>query len=139
MLTRNLNASIGLLMIRLALGAIFLMHGWQKYNEWTIAGVTQNFSGMGIPMADIAAPAITYLELVGGALLILGVATRLLGVLFTLDMAGAIYFVHGGAGFFADGGGYEFVLLLGATSLALAFLGSGVYSVDSLFSRRSRR
>lgn len=130
------NTSVGLLIPRLALGTIMVMHGWQKFNEWTIAGVTESFTGMGVPMAGIAAPFATFVELIGGILIILGALTRIIAALNIVSMLGAIFFVHAGA-FFADQGGYEFVLLLAAASATLALTGAGRYSVDAaLLGRR---
>jgi putative oxidoreductase len=42
----------------------------------------------------------------------------------------AVLGVHLKAGFFAQGGGYEYALVLGAVALALAFTGPGAFSVD---------
>lgn len=138
MLKTNNTSSLGLLIARLALGVIFTMHGWQKFHQWTISGVEASFTQMGIPGAAIAAPIVTILELLGGILLILGVATRLIGVLLVCDMAGAIMFAHGAAGFFVDEGGYEYVVVLGAVALALAFTGAGIYSIDHGIAGRRR-
>lgn len=54
---------------------------------------------MGVPAPELMAPAIMWLELIGGVLLIIGVATRIVGILFALNMLGAIALVHGSAGF----------------------------------------
>lgn len=132
----NLSASFGFLILRVVVGVTFFMHGWQKLNEWTIAGTTASFIKMGIPAPEFMAPAITWLELIGGILLILGVATRLLGLLFAANMVGAIALVHGSAGFYAANGGYEFALLLGGAALALIFTGAGIFAIDSIFTRR---
>ena len=116
--------------LRVVLGFLFVAHGWQKFNEWTIAGTQAAFGQMGIPAANIAAPIVAGLELAGGIALILGLLTRLVAALLTLDMLGALVLVHAPAGVFVDGGGYELVLLLGAASLALALVGPGRISVD---------
>ncbi|SDI47324.1 putative oxidoreductase [Arthrobacter subterraneus] len=126
--------------LRVVVGFLFAAHGWQKYNEWTIAGTTAAFGDMGIPMADIAAPFIATLELVGGIALILGLLTRPVAVLLTLDMLGALVLVHLSAGIFVSNNGYELVLLLGAAALALALVGPGRASADyALFGRRDSR
>lgn len=91
---------------------------------------------MGVPAAEIMAPTVTWLELIGGVLLILGAGTRLGGLLLAVNMVGAIVLVHGSAGFYASNGGYEFVLLLGATALALVFTGAGSFALDVLATRR---
>lgn len=126
--------------LRVVVGFLFAAHGWQKYNEWTIAGTTAAFGDMGIPMAEIAAPFIATLELVGGIALILGLLTRPVAVLLTLDMLGALVLVHLSAGIFVSNNGYELVLLLGAAALALALVGPGRASADyALFGRRDSR
>lgn len=122
--------------LRIVLGFLFAAHGWQKFNEWTIAGTQAAFSEMGIPAAEVAAPVIAGLELAGGIALILGVLTRVVAALLAVDMLGALFLVHAAAGVYADKGGYELVLLLGAAAFALALTGAGRVSVDrALFGR----
>ncbi|MEE2523608.1 DoxX family protein [Pseudarthrobacter sp. J75] len=129
-----------LAVLRIALGFVFLAHGWQKFNQFTIAGTQASFAQMGVPAAEIAAPIIATLELVGGIALILGIFTRVAGALLALNMLGALFLVHAPAGVFAAEGGYELVLILGAGALALALAGAGKFSVDNaLFGRRSSR
>ncbi|TJY66334.1 DoxX family protein [Arthrobacter sp. CAU 1506] len=116
--------------LRVVLGFLFAAHGWQKFNEWTVAGTQAAFGQMGIPAADIAAPIVAGLELGGGIALILGVLTRVVAALLTLNMIGALVLVHISAGVFVEAGGYELVLLLGAAALTLALVGPGRISVD---------
>jgi putative oxidoreductase len=128
-------ASLGLLALRVVVGAIFAAHGAQKIFEFTIPGTVGSFAGMGVPFAEIAAPAIAFLELVGGILLILGLLTRPIGILLTMDMVVALVLVHLPAGLWVGDGGYEFVAVLGVAALALALTGAGRYSVDGAFLR----
>jgi putative oxidoreductase len=129
-----------LTILRVALGFLFAAHGWQKFNEWTIAGTQAAFTQMGVPAANVAAPFVAVLELAGGIALILGILTRVVGALLALDMLGAIVLVHAGAGVYADKGGYELVLLLGAAALALALTGAGRISVDrAVFGRMNNK
>ncbi|MDO4918623.1 DoxX family protein [Kocuria sp.] len=121
--------SLGLLILRVVLGITFVMHGWQKVSEWGIAGTTDSFEGMGVPAPAASAVFAAVVELVGGIALILGVLTRIVGLLLALDMLGALVLVHASSGFFASGGGIELVLVLGAAALALAFTGPGRYAV----------
>lgn len=126
--------------LRVILGFLFAAHGWQKFNEWTIAGTQAAFSQMGIPAAEVAAPVVAVLELAGGIALILGILTRVVAALLAVDMLGALFLVHAGAGVYADKGGYELVLLLGAAALALALTGAGRVSVDrALFGRSNSK
>lgn len=124
-------------MLRVVLGFLFASHGWQKFNEWTIAGTQGAFAQMGIPAADLAAPTVAVLELVGGIALILGLATRPVAILLTLNMIGAIALVHAPAGVFVETGGFELVLMLGASALALALVGPGKLSLDNVFFGRA--
>lgn len=128
-------ASMGLLVLRIVVGAVFAAHGAQKIFEFTIPGTIGSFAGMGVPLAEIAAPAVAFLELVGGILLILGFLTRPVGILLAIDMAVAFALVHLPAGLWVGDGGYEFVAVLGVAALALALTGAGRYSVDSAFLR----
>ncbi|WP_066288703.1 DoxX family protein [Arthrobacter sp. B6] len=126
--------------LRIVLGFLFAAHGWQKFNEWTIAGTQASFAKMGVPAAEIAAPAVAVLELGGGIALILGVLTRVFALLLALDMLGALFLVHAPAGVFAATGGYELVLLLAAAALAVALTGAGRISVDrAMFGRANSK
>ncbi|WP_083313168.1 DoxX family protein [Corynebacterium sp. HMSC076D02] len=48
----KLSNSFAMLAARVVLGVILIAHGWQKFSEWTIAGTTQSFEGMGVPAAS---------------------------------------------------------------------------------------
>ncbi|MCO4255829.1 DoxX family protein [Pseudarthrobacter cellobiosi] len=126
--------------LRVILGFLFTAHGWQKFNEWTIAGTQAAFTQMGVPAANVSAPFVAGLELAGGIALILGVLTRVVAALLAVNMIGAFFLVHASAGVFADKGGYELVLLLGAAALALALTGAGRVSMDRvLFGRKGSK
>ncbi|GAA4153934.1 DoxX family protein [Actinomadura keratinilytica] len=127
----------GLLVGRLAIGVIFIAHGRQKLTEAGHAGVTTMFEGLGVPFPSLSAAFATWVELLGGAALVLGLLVPVAGVLLAADMAGAFWFAHADKGLFASGGGYELVLALGATCLLLALAGGGRFGVDgALFGRR---
>ena len=112
--------------LRIILGFLFAAHGWQKFNEFTIAGTQASFAKMGVPAAEIAAPAVAVLELAGGIALIVGILTRLVAAMLAVDMLGALFLVHAPAGIFASAGGYELVLVLAAAALAVALTGAGL-------------
>ena len=102
--------------LRVIAGFLFAAHGWQKFNEFTIAGTQAAFTQMGVPAAQAVAPVVATLELVGGVALILGVLTRVFAALLALDMLGALFLVHASAGVFVATGGYELVLILAAAA-----------------------
>ncbi|SDQ16004.1 DoxX family protein [Leucobacter chromiiresistens] len=120
----------GLLIIRIALGAVFLMHGAQKLFEYTIPGTVASFGEMGAPLPDITAPLVAVLEFAGGVLLILGLLTRPVAALLAVDMVVALVLVHAAAGFWVAEGGWEFVAVLGAGALGIALTGAGSLSLD---------
>ncbi|WP_396449201.1 DoxX family protein [Actinomadura sp.] len=128
----------GLLLGRLAVGAVFVAHGWQKLTDEGHAAVARSFDHLGIPLPGLAAVYGTWVELLGGAALIAGVLVPLAGVLIALDMAGAFYYVHMGKGLFNQEGGYEYVMVLGVVCLLLAFTGGGRFSLDALVRGRRR-
>jgi putative oxidoreductase len=114
-------------MLRLVLGIIMLYHGWPKLTD--LGGTIEGFSGMGIPLPALAAVFATVAEIVGGLLILIGAFTDIAGLLFAIDMLGAIIFVHAKNGFSAANGGVEFPLALLAMALTVALVGPGQYSV----------
>ncbi len=135
---RTTSTSIGLTVLRVVLGVVFIAHGAQKFAQG-IPNVSRGFAGMGVPLAELAAPLVAGLELVGGAFLVLGIATRVVGALLAVNMVVAGLLAHATAGFFAQQGGFEYVLVLAVGSLAVALTGPGRLSLDALLLRTVRR
>ncbi|MBB5079986.1 DoxX family protein [Nonomuraea endophytica] len=126
-----------LLIGRVVLGAVFLVHGLQKFTgDGGIAGVTGFFTSLGVPLPGVAAPVVAILEVGGGIALILGAALPIVGTLLAVDMLGAIVLVHFENGFSVSEGGYEFVLTLAAASLVIAFSEGGALAVDNIWRRK---
>ena len=124
-----LNPDLALLLLRVVLGIVMLAHGIPKLLHF--GGVAQGFAGMAIPAPTLAAAFAAIAEAVGGVLMLLGIATDVAGVLFAIDMLGAIIFVHLAKGFSAGNGGWEFPLVLLTMSLGIALAGPGRYSAGS--------
>ena len=129
------RSSIGLGILRVVVGAVFIAHGAQKLFVFGIGGVTQSFAGMGVPLPGVAAPLVAGLEFVGGIALVVGLLTRLAALGLAFDMLGAIVLVHARNGFFLPMG-VEFVLLLMGAALVLVIAGAGGYSIDGAIARR---
>lgn len=129
------------LLVRLALGFVFMAHGWQKI-QVGVTATSENFDRLGVPAPTVSAIFATFAELLGGVALIAGVGLPIAGIVLFLDMMGALIFVHAGNGLFVlDKGvprdGYELVLVLGLTSLLMGVRG-GRLSIDHQYFSRSR-
>ena len=127
----------GLLIFRLALGAVFIAHGGQKmFGWWGGKGLDATVTGMaegGIPIALAYLAAFT--EFFGGIAVIVGLFTRLAGLGLGITMAVAVFKVHLADGFFK----FEFPLVLMALSFGLMLTGPGKLAIADLEARLFRR
>lgn len=126
---------LGLLVLRLALGAVMIAHGWQKVYGG-IPQLMEMLRHMGIPgwMGYLTAAA----EFGGGILLVIGFLTRLAALAIFIDMLVAIAKVHLPHGFFAKTGGYEFPLVCAAVAFSLIWSGAGPMAIDLLWRSKVR-
>src|SRR5260370_13405340 len=93
--------SCGLTVLRIVVGIVFAMHGYQKVHVFHMQGVTGMLSHLGIPLPAGFAVILTIVELVGGILLITGLARRIPATLLSTHMLVAITTVHINHGYFA--------------------------------------
>ncbi len=121
----------GAAVLRIVVGAIFFIHGYQKFFVFGIPNVVHGFAGMGVPNPAVSAWLAALAELICGGLLILGLLTRWAAIPLAIDMLAAIFLVHLKGGFFLPAG-FEYALTLLAANIALIFLGSGPLALDNL-------
>lgn len=120
------NIDIALLLVRVGLSLVFIAHGYDKLTN--MEGTVGFFSSIGL--SAVWAYVIAYVELLGGAAMLLGVFTGWAGVLLAATMVGAIGLVKISKGFL---GGYEFDLVLFLSSIAVALSGPGIYTIKRLW------
>lgn len=130
-----LKNEIGALILRITLGAIFFIHGVVKFQSG-IENIAGWFESLGIPGAT--AYGVALLEIIGGILLIIGLATRLVAALFALLMIGATVKVKLAIGFLGNGqmAGYELDLAFLAIAVYLVISGSKLFSLSKLIFHR---
>jgi len=125
---------LGVLALRLVLGAVFLGHGAQKafgaFGGPGFNGATGFVGSLGFRPARVWAAFAVGGELAAGLLFLLGLLTPLAGLLVLATMAVAIAKVHAPKGFFVQNGGYEYNLVLIIAALAVAAMGPGRFSLD---------
>ena len=128
--------AIGLLLIRLVLGVLMAAHGSQKLFAWFggygLTGTGTFFEQLGFRPGRLFAAAAGWTEVLGGVLVAVGLGGPIGPALVVSVMIVAVVSVHWGHGLFAATNGIEVPLLYAAGAAALAFTGSGRYSVDAL-------
>ncbi len=118
------TAPYGALVLRVSLGVMFIAHALLKYFVFTLPGTVGFFEKIGLP--GPLAYAVFAAELVGGVLLVLGVATRWVALALVPVLLGAAW-VHlpNGWVFSAPNGGWEYPVFLALAAFAQFLLGDG--------------
>jgi putative oxidoreductase len=149
------NAPATVILIRILVGAVFLSEGIQKFLFPDENGPGR-FAKIGIPSPDVMAPFVGVVEVVCGALILLGFLTRLAAIPLIVDMLVAIVSTkipillgYGFWGFSLRNVPYygfwgmaheartDFSMLLG--SLFLLLVGAGAWSIDARLTRKYRK
>ena len=124
---------LALLVFRLAVGGVMLAHGYNHvFGGGKIAGTARWFGSMGMRPPVVHAWLASITELAAGAALVSGFLTPLGGAGVVGTMAVAFVINHRKNGFFIfrPGEGYEYVMVLMATGIALGTVGAGKWSLD---------
>ena len=127
-------AGLAPLVVRVIVGVIMFAHGLQKLTQMGPGNFGgQVLAGLGVPLPELMGYVVTFVELVGGILLIVGLFSRLAALLLTLDLVVAILLVKLNVGLIApqgSGAGAELDLALIAGLLVVLLAGPGKLSVD---------
>ncbi len=128
----------GLLVLRVVVGLIFFVHGWQKLFMFGFGGTAGFLGSLGIPLPGVFGVILILTELLGGLALLLGLYTRWVTIPLAIDNLVALFVFHLPNGFYAANQGYEFVLTLFAANVAFMLIGAGAFSVDARLPERLR-
>ena len=132
----NRTAPYAAFTLRVALGLMFIAHALLKYLVFTLPGTVKFFESIGLPgpLAYFTFAA----ELVGGLLLVAGVGTRWVAAALVPVLLGATW-AHAGNGwlFTAPNGGWEYPAFLTVSSIVVALLGDGAFSLAGQFGRKA--
>jgi putative oxidoreductase len=129
-----------LLAVRLYWGWQFAQTGWGKLHN--IAKITDFFTSLNIPFPSFSVHLVAGLEFVGGILLILGLGSRAIGLLLSINMLvayatadrEALFAIFSDPGKFYVADPYTFLF---ASAMVLVF-GAGLFSLDTLLAKRCR-
>jgi len=130
----NTHAPAATVVIRIAVGAVFLSEGIQKFLFPADVGAGR-FAKIGLPSPDTLAPFVGSFEIVCGSLILLGLVTRLAAIPLLIIMSVAIYttkipiLVKSGFWKMAHEARTDFAMFLG--SLFLLIVGAGLWSLDA--------
>jgi len=125
----GIDPAWGITIVRFSTGLIFVVHGMQKFATG-LGGVAAFFSKIGIPAPGVMGPFVAIVEAAGGVLLIAGLATRWVSLLFVIEMLVTTLWVQIPArGWNAS----DLDRALLASSLLLMLAGSGRASLDAIW------
>ncbi|MGL5860805.1 MAG: DoxX family protein [Phycicoccus sp.] len=127
------GVDLGMLVVRLALGPMLVVHGWNKvFGGGGLSGTAGWFDSLGLRPGWLHARLAAATEIGAGVLMTLGLLTGLAGMAFVGLMAVAALTDHRGKGYFVFAGGWEYVVLVGLVSVGLVSVGPGEWSLDAV-------
>ncbi len=117
-------------LVRFTAGAMIIPHGYTKAMAGASAVAANVLARRGIEPALPLAYAIIFLETIGGACVALGLFTRVMAAMLTVEFAVITFVAHWPSGFLWTGGGFEFPLMWGMVYFIIAIRGGGHLSLD---------
>ncbi|MHA6523858.1 DoxX family protein [Tessaracoccus sp. G1721] len=126
---------IALLVARIVAGVTLVAHGWHRWQETGIDAQAALLELAGMSYATGLAVATIAFELIGGVLLVFGLATPLVGLGMVALNVGVILTTKADAGFYQHLGGWEYNAIQAALGLMFVVYGSGRAGLDALFIR----
>lgn len=118
----------GALILRLALGTMFVAHALLKYFVFTLPGTVAFFESLGLP--GFFAHLTFLAELVGGVLLILGIYARAVALVLVPVLLGATWAHIGNGWLFTNPkGGWEYPAFLTVAAVVQALIGDGAFAL----------
>jgi putative oxidoreductase len=126
------DANVGLLILRVFIGAAMFTHGWYKISTVGVDAFAQNVAGMGIPAPALLGYLAVFAESGGALLLALGLLTRPAAFLLVCTMGVAIGVALKGKPFSDQ----EIAWLYLVSALFFLLKGAGQWSVDALLSKQ---
>jgi len=120
--------------MRLAVGWNLAVHGWGKLMAGP-AAMTPNFVQVGFHDPYALIVLLTFVEFVGGICIMFGFFTRFFAAAAAIELAYITFALYWPTGFSWLKRGYEYTLLWGVVSFAIALRGGGAWSLDRLIRR----
>ncbi len=132
---RAQGAGFAPLILRVMAGIVMAAHGWQKLQGGPANFGSQALANLGVPLPVFMGYVVTFVEFIGGILLIVGLISRVAALILAIEMVFTTLLVKINVGFIAppgSGAGAELDLILLAAFLTILLVGPGRLSLDEL-------
>lgn len=128
------DANNAIALTRIVIGLVFAMHGSQKlfglFGGGGLEGTAGYMASLGLEPSYLMALLAGSGEFFGGLLLLLGLFARPAAIATAAVSLVALFTVHISNGFFMSNNGFEYILVLLATSISIIYAGAGSFSLD---------